>query len=483
MKVNIALFIRNNIRELLFSAAVLILPVLKVVTRNLYSAKNVSIIPLILCIAAVMLFLWGCRYSEKVRCFFRRGFAPLFLLAVILSFSVSWGRGFSVYLDGNSSFMPFFFSAMTASVLFLPALVLLMKLTSGNGFKRSVIFYVLIYALIVVFVLWHKVERGWEPLVLWFGIMFYPTKYTLFSFILMLVFTVFALQQPEDRFGFKQPCSLKRRLLLWGGLIVYTAAASSVPFVLQHYKINVLEQENRIHIMKFRWGCDEYAGTAEVKTCLEKRIGRYKKAYLYNSSADRFRFRDDASVIVPREGEAFDSIKDCYPATRCSYASSKTDKMENMEVYSEWNGAPHGTFDGSYKKPAVFERPHRPLFWAFFQDGSPDIIMARTNGKREAFLVRRYILKMTREKIFAEVVVTRYRETGKKIETPYKEYAAGFEVVGGYRFYDVLPRDEKEIKAVRKRSDVSLSVSLDRRENPSKIFVETKEKTYSFDID
>lgn len=479
---NMTYLIKNNVRELIFSAAVLILPVLKVLTRNLYSTDHVSKIPLVLCLAAVFFFLVACYRSERFRLFFRRGFAPILLLAVILSFSVSWGRGFSVYLDRYSSFLPFFYSAMVASILFIPALVLLMKLTSRNGFNRSVILYILIFALIAAVVLWHKTERGWEPLVLWFGIMFYPSKYTLFSFILMLVFTVFALQLPDDRFGFKQPHSLKIRVLLWAVLIVYTVAASSVPFVLQYYKINILERENQIHTMKFRWGCDEYTEVKDVKACLEKRIGRYKKAYLYRYYDRRFRSKDDTTVVVPQEETEFRSIKDCYSKAKCAYVSSKTDRMENLDVHSEWNGSPHGTLDGSHNNPAVFEQSYRPLFWALFPDGTPDIILARTDGKREAFLVRRFILKMTPEKIFAEVIVTRYRETDKKMKTPYKKYATGFEVIGGYRFYDVLPREEKEIKAVRRNIDYSLSVSLDRRENPSRVFVETKEKTYSFDI-
>lgn len=473
---------KSNLPAFFLLLVALFFPLMSAITRNLYSEKTANYIPFFIVLAVGYIFLAAVTRYSWLREIIKSSFFACFMLVLIVSITFAFGR--NPYIDRYGSIYPFLYNSIAAFVIMTPLIYLMFRFFSQKIFYNFFSYYPLWFPAICLPYFWMHTENGWQPLLLVYGIIFSPTKYTLALYLFSLILAVFSVCIDANKFGKKQKHQKSLRYLYLIFALVYLCGISFLPFVLPENILSSSQQEKRPEISSLNWGCLEYKNNEEgFRQCLAKKTTDYSKRYLFKHDIDNAKRRPIETPVLlhPEVINSYQSVKECFATNTC-YTSE--DKLGIFRV----NASPFkisGLLD--LKKPgniswewADFETsPGRTELWPAYNLHFSDVVIIENNGKKEVFYVAKLLLNLDDNMVLADILIVHYQQTDREFISRHytKMQNLRFEKVGAYRFSII---DTKSALLSQKND---LNISVDKRENPTVLLIRNGEKVYAVDFE
>lgn len=487
LKKNIVEVTKESVKKSNFQALFLILvalffPLLSAITRNLYSEKTANYIPFFSVLVGGYIFLYYVIRCSRLREVIRTSFFACLMLVLIVSQTFAFGR--NPYIDRYGSIYPFLYNSLAAFIFLMPVVYLMFHFFSQKTFYYFFSRYPLWFPVICLPYFWIHTENGWQPLLLIFGVVFYPTKYTLALYLFSLILAILSAYIDVNKFGKKQKHQKPLRHLYLTLALVYLCTISVLPFILPKQTVRSFQQENRPAITSLNWGCTEYKSNEEsFRQCLAKKTANYPKRYLFKSDIDNIKRRplENPILLHPKILTSYKSIKDCFATNTC-YTSG--DKFGFFSV----NSSPFqisGILDLKKRGNTPWEwadfetYPGRTEFWPVYNPHFSDVVIIENNAKKEVFYIAKLLLNLDHNMVLADILLVHYKQTDRKFtSTQYtKMQNFRFEKAGTYRFSLIGTKSELSPR----KNDLHLSI--DNRENPSLLLIKNGETVYGIDFE
>ena len=396
-------------------------------------------------------------------------------------------------IDDNFSLLPFIYCVLILTFLWLPFIYFSNKYLILNEKLILLYGFLYIYLAMVTIWAWMHTERGWEPLILIGGLMFFASRY-FFLFCVSALFIIFYFNkkqhQPEIQLSHPQ----KTILILF--LLTYLSCFASLAFILKKYDVSLLENTPKEKIVP--WDCPISTDIKQIKSCLNDKIENKQNSFSYNwhkfvvwlrqgkrnSNPKTFNhnFKEATPIVIPN----FQSIKACYNKDQCIFSSKYVSKDENIN-YDRWkdmylrteNWTPFKFYAKKDEQQIItyipqdkFSHIYEPIFKhcsESFLTQSKDGILAQDNGKNAIFAVGNEYLSLPNDNYFMIFSIVKFVENHiDKYGSPHFIYQ------NGYKFYTTCHGEKCYNKNVK--------ISLNRRIDPQYALIKFDNKTYQINL-
>lgn len=432
----------------------------------------------------------------------------LTLLAKLLIMYIFWGiiilpametasplRGImNILFSSGSSILPFAYSLLFASCIYIPYLYLANKFINTKPNIILIYVYLILYTIGLTIYMWMNIENGWQPIIFMMALMFYPNKYALISNLILLIYIIFKGKKEEEAKENKyQPI----RIIV---AFTYLCLATRVPYFLKWQNITILEKAPKQVEQSFNCPIEE--NILKTKECIDNII--IKKNNDLSAKWDNLVYRlknphrkvrhsiynKNFVEVSAMLTDKFNSIKQCYTIDKCKFFSKyvpieeglRYDIYQNSQIRTERLGSGNFAFYAAYdnKKRINSYIPNSEKIY-YNSSGKfkqyieskitpkKDVILSQTNGIDEFWAVGLEYIPLIDNNYFIIVSIPRYIERGKN---KYGEYL--FEYTKGYKFYTSCKG--------KNCYEQDLEISLDSRENPSVIYVHFGDNVYKINI-
>lgn len=430
--------------------------------------------------------IWSCRFKNKLA--LPAKLLTLYLLVGVVAIPAVTGYPFlgikNIFLGREYSPLPFLFSLIAAICIYAPYIYFSQKFISAKSNVILIYVYFFLNLAATTAYLWSHTENGWQPMIIYMALMFYPNKYAFISNVMLLVYAFrsagAATSSATAKAGQKVRISLA---------FVYLCCAAAVPYALKYQKISFLEKAPAKQGLPF--SCAVETNILQTKKCIEdtieqrnnglgKKWERLVKKILYPGRKEyRNNFNKNFIEKETREASPFNSIKECYRQDSC---------IKDSPAVSARRVLKYDSFDGIYiwVDSSYYATREDKNFYLDVRDdriyslgeikqypesratAKKDVLIIKRNSQEEILVAGSEYIPLTDDNFFIVISISRFggQQTNRSGEVvlQYQE---------GYKFYTWCHGHECY--------NQNLEISADRRENPSVIYVLWGNRTFKIE--